>query len=761
MKKLIAAAAAAVLLLGMILPTGAVNSSFSDVSDPAAAVNADVLRLMGVVSGVGENRFNPGGTLTRAEFATMAVKFMQKGDLAPLYATRTIFSDVTAKHWALPYVNLAATLTVADGEKEIHLIAGVGNGRFEPDREINLAETATILLRVLGYSSKETGNLWPQSFMNLARSIGLTAGMGTDPYAPITRAQAARLFVNALRCTGGDGKAYYQTIGASVLENTIILSVNAAPDDGSRGSAIRTSANKDSESYLAAAGEVHPTALLGRRGALVLNDDNKIVAFAPDDSTSITITLSGDAQPSFLKGTNGVRYTVNENTIVYTSGAQAGVPYQSGRTSLKSGNQVTLYTENGKITAVYGAGGISETAGGAVVVHGIPSDAMFFKLTGGAENLKVMKNRQPVELHDLREWDVVTYDALSNTLVASDLRFNCIYGDASPNASAPTKIKIAGIEEPLSVLDSAWDSIRDFDLGQRVVLLLTADGKVAGMAKPGFQVSSNAIGLSTDKGVDIFRPDGNVLSLNGAFAGGAVQSGRIVSVASVTAGGIGAYELPVQTPGGDFLVREGKLGSHPVANGVRIFEKAGGTMVEIGTASLDMESIPAGKVLTFHLNTAGMADCIVLDAVTGDTYVYGRLTREIDEDKKPVVNTVVVENGTGGLGSLKTGIRFEDGDFGGVVMHADKERTSSLVLLKGIRGVRSGDFFESRGETYVTTGGRTYKVADEVECYKRQTRSWFSQDKGADRLAACRAFSGEFTIYVDPVAEKVRVVAAD
>ena len=105
-----------------VMPIGAAGtSSFGDISDRETAVNADILRLMGVVSGTGGNQFNPNGTLTRAEFCTMVVKFMQQGDQVPIHATRTIFSDVTSKHCAQGYVNLAASLTVKDGEREVPL----------------------------------------------------------------------------------------------------------------------------------------------------------------------------------------------------------------------------------------------------------------------------------------------------------------------------------------------------------------------------------------------------------------------------------------------------------------------------------------------------------------------------------------------------------------------------------------------------------------------------------------------------------------
>ena len=239
-------ALAAALALSLSVPAGAAGgSSFSDVSDRTTAVNADVLRLMGVVDGGGGNRFNPGANLTRAEFCTMVVKFLQKGDQVAMNATRTIFSDVTSRHWALGYVNLASSLTVGGGSSSsgssdgggdsapaAALISGVGNGRFDPDAKISLAQAATILIRVLGYNTQQVGAVWPESYMNLAASIGLTDGVNAGAYSPITRAQAAQLFVNALTCKTGEGSDYYKGLG-SAKSDVVLLAVNVESEDGS------------------------------------------------------------------------------------------------------------------------------------------------------------------------------------------------------------------------------------------------------------------------------------------------------------------------------------------------------------------------------------------------------------------------------------------------------------------------------------------------------------------------------------------------
>ena len=58
MKKILSALLAAALSVSLALPAGAAGSSFTDVTDPNTAVHADILRLMGVESGVGGGQFN-------------------------------------------------------------------------------------------------------------------------------------------------------------------------------------------------------------------------------------------------------------------------------------------------------------------------------------------------------------------------------------------------------------------------------------------------------------------------------------------------------------------------------------------------------------------------------------------------------------------------------------------------------------------------------------------------------------------------------
>ena len=295
LKRLTAILLSLVLAASLAAPVHAA-SSFRDIEDSAVALDAEVLRLMGVVGGVGENNFNPEANLTRAEFCTMVIRLIGREAEADNHKNRTIFRDVTARHWGRGYINLAASITVGSGSTR--LIAGVGDGRFLPDDAITYAQAVTILMRVLGYSDSDAGAIWPDGYLKLAASVGLTEGLTLGAGDLLPRARAAELFANLLTTPTAAGAVYYTTLGSAV-ENVLVLDVDTMEETG----AIRTSKGM----YYVAADVPAPSALEGFCGTLVLNGKKEIITFIPDGSRARTITLGSDAQASYLKDTTGVR----------------------------------------------------------------------------------------------------------------------------------------------------------------------------------------------------------------------------------------------------------------------------------------------------------------------------------------------------------------------------------------------------------------------------------------------------------------------
>ena len=128
------------LLLDKEVP---VTVSFQDV--PADAWYADAvntLASLGIITGVGDDRYEPDRAITRAEFTVIAMRF------AKLPAGgQNIFSDVSAEDWYYEQVVGA----VAYG-----WIGGYSDGTFRPKETITRAEVTAIVNRMLGRSADVT-----------------------------------------------------------------------------------------------------------------------------------------------------------------------------------------------------------------------------------------------------------------------------------------------------------------------------------------------------------------------------------------------------------------------------------------------------------------------------------------------------------------------------------------------------------------------------------------------------------------------------
>ena len=114
-----------------------ITKNFSDI--PASSWYTTAVNTMGslgVVSGYEDGTFRPNEPITRAEFVSMAVKFLE----SPQASTENKFTDVSAEDWFWNAVQAA----VEEG-----WISGYEDGSFRPNRNITRAEVASIVNHVL------------------------------------------------------------------------------------------------------------------------------------------------------------------------------------------------------------------------------------------------------------------------------------------------------------------------------------------------------------------------------------------------------------------------------------------------------------------------------------------------------------------------------------------------------------------------------------------------------------------------------------
>ena len=714
----------------LAVPAGAASGAtvtFSDIGDRSTAMAVESLRLLGVLDGYGDGTFRPGTVLNRAQFCKMAVYAMNGSSELSRYRTVTIFPDVKPSHWAAAYINMAA--------KGKDIISGYADGRFHPDRTVTVGQAVTILMRMLGYKDEDIGGIWPDSYMAEAATVGLTEGVSTNGSAGLTRAQAARLFLNLLRTQTKEGGTTF----ASTLGQTVQGVLLSADTEGGEGR-LRLSTG----TYTLTEGKASNGMLNGMKGTLIVDSKSgRALTFVPEDLGSSKTVVLASAKATEMTDTSGNTYTVKSDTQVFQNG-EAG-SWGEAYTWLNAGTSVTLYLDAaGNVDYVFVGGGGNATS--AVIVYEKGSTAGFASLAGGATGYTIYKNGVRASSGDMRKYDVATYSAVTNSIRVSDTRITGYYEDCSPNPSEPSKITVLGHE--FNVLPSAMQTVSKFRPGDQITLLLTEDNQVAGAVEAtGTTASGNAIGIA-----EVSSGSATVNLLCGIQVKGSVKlsasdverlNGQLVRVSSNKKDGLSLTRLTGGVSG-DLDVENGKLGSRELAENVIIFQNDGSGLTAISLSQITEAKVPSSQITYAGTDWADRVKVIVLNSVTGSGYIFGRAhyTANYDEEGNRVGNAQLsVEYGEGKTtATFETGYVVRNGDIVGItiVTAGNTQRIGSLIYPDELRNVPNAAW---SGKGAVTVNGRTYTVPVSLPCYNRETKEWVT-------LTEARAYADSATLYV-------------
>lgn len=118
------------------------SNTFNDVAKDCWAANyIGYMQQFGIVTGYEDGSFRPDAPVTRAEFAAIASRFEK------LTQGSANFTDVPDTHWAVRYINFAATRG---------WVTGYEDGSFKPEHSITRAEVAAVTCRLLERSADQT-----------------------------------------------------------------------------------------------------------------------------------------------------------------------------------------------------------------------------------------------------------------------------------------------------------------------------------------------------------------------------------------------------------------------------------------------------------------------------------------------------------------------------------------------------------------------------------------------------------------------------
>ncbi len=225
------------LVLAMLMVSacaiGVSAKTFKDqsaIEESGYAEAVGILTDLGVMQGKGDDTFDPNGILTRAETAVIIAKLYAGSNGANIKwdsAKECVFDDVTAE-WAFGYINYCAQRGLMDG---------VGDGKFNPDGTLSLAEAVTAVAKaaklsdqVAALSENKTFAWWATPWMTVAEDNGLLANISEFDYTvDCTRATMAQVAYNLFNneeitfIYEGFGMAEFTGKVAAIVGNTLKL----------------------------------------------------------------------------------------------------------------------------------------------------------------------------------------------------------------------------------------------------------------------------------------------------------------------------------------------------------------------------------------------------------------------------------------------------------------------------------------------------------------------------------------------------------
>jgi hypothetical protein len=208
MKRLVVPVMAGVMMFGAF--AGSTSAQvFKDVEEWSYyEESVHYLYYEGITSGISVDEFGVGHGLTRETAVTLLMKALGYTEEDAMGAADVDFKDVDKKSYYYKFIKLA---------HELHIVSGVGNGKFDPKKVMTRAEMATIIDKAyeLDFYSKEATSpfvdlneaSWAAPYIKRIYRDGITSGTSATTFSQnrhITREDFAvflhKAIMNGFKC---------------------------------------------------------------------------------------------------------------------------------------------------------------------------------------------------------------------------------------------------------------------------------------------------------------------------------------------------------------------------------------------------------------------------------------------------------------------------------------------------------------------------------------------------------------------------------
>lgn len=365
---------------------------------------------------------------------------------------------------------------------------------------------------------------------------------------------------------------------------------------------------------------------------------------------------------------------------------------------------------------------VSDTMQGPYVVEGSLSDIV------SGDNKTVYRNGYTSTADAVQKYDVVYYNdsaiwAYANAVTGT-------YQSASPSASSPTSVTVAGNTYEIETSDAAFElsTLGGLNIGDIVTLLLGRDGKVAA-ALPADEYATGVAGVVTAVGTGTYyNAVGNaytartitVTATDGASytypcSKTSIEEGDLVSI------GFGSAETDVsilQSASLSGAVSGYSIGSRTMAKDVRILDVNDTDAVRIYYSRLNGAELDSSDVRYYAENAAGEITDLILRDFTGDLYEYGIITSVSEQSDDMNLSGSYTYLLDGEKQTLTTSGKTLGASYGPARLTIEN---GQLASVRALSQIRNPDAITQLG---VTKDGENWLFSDECTVYLYQNTQY-------------------------------------
>ena len=365
---------------------------------------------------------------------------------------------------------------------------------------------------------------------------------------------------------------------------------------------------------------------------------------------------------------------------------------------------------------------VSDTMQGPYVVEGSLSDIV------SGDNKTVYRNGYASTADAVQKYDVVYYNdsaiwAYANAVTGT-------YQSASPSASSPTSVTVAGNTYEIETSDAAFElsTLGGLNIGDIVTLLLGRDGKVAA-ALPADEYATGVAGVVTAVGTGTYyNAVGNaytartitVTATDGASytypcSKTSIEEGDLVSI------GFGSAETDVSILKSASLsgaVSGYSIGNRTMAKDVRILDVNDTDAVRIYYSRLNGAELDASDVRYYAENAAGEITDLILRDFTGDLYEYGIITSVSEQSDDMNLSGSYTYLLDGEKQTLTTSGKTLGASYGPARLTIEN---GQLASVRALSQIRNPDAITQLG---VTKDGESWLFSDECTVYLYQNTQY-------------------------------------